>query len=153
MLTMFNIERILKELKTLPEYENQLPLQTVEGIDDPNYGTGRLVDLDHSEKDFVVPLWPQLDYTNSVLEYLGVYRARLMNMAPKSCYTYHKDPTKRVHIPLITNENCFMVIEDRCYWYPADGNFYLADTTKPHTFVNASRDWRLHIIGCVNEDF
>ena len=30
---------------------------------------------------------------------------------------------------------------------PANGNHYIADTTKPHTFVNASREERIHIVG------
>jgi len=69
-------------------------------------------------------------------------------MGGKTCYTYHQDPTKRIHIPLITNENCFMVIEDEIYRYPAEGDYYLVDTTKRHTFVNASFEERIHIVGC-----
>ena len=74
-----------------------------------------------------------------------------MNMKPKTCYSYHWDPTKRMHIPLLTNENNFFVIDDEISRYPADGSYYLIDTTKKHTFVNASFENRLHIVGCVNE--
>jgi hypothetical protein len=149
---MIDIEKILNEIKTLPAYESQISLQTVEGEQNPSYGTGKVKSLEHSESCFKIALFPQLTYLNSVIESLGMYRTRLMNMSPKTCYTYHRDLTKRIHIPLITNENCFMVIEDKCFWYPADGNHYLVDTTKPHTFVNASREYRLHIVGCVDEN-
>jgi len=74
-----------------------------------------------------------------------------MNMKPTTCYSYHWDPTKRMHIPLLTNENNFFVIDDEISRYPADGSYYLIDTTKKHTFVNASFENRLHIVGCVNE--
>ena len=91
-----------------------------------------------------------LPYTNSVLSDLKMYRSRLMNMPPKYCYSYHKDPTPRMHIPLITNENCFFVVDDEVIRLPADGNHYLIDTRKIHTFVNASWHHRLHIVGCVS---
>ena len=32
---------------------------------------------------------------------------------------------------------------------PADGKHYVVDTTKPHTAVNASREKRVHIVGCI----
>ena len=91
-----------------------------------------------------------LPYTNSVLSDLKMYRSRLMKMTSKHCYSYHRDRTQRIHIPLVTNENCFFVIEDRVLRIPADGNHYLIDTRKMHTFVNASFEERLHIVGCVD---
>lgn len=146
-----NVELILLELEhALPKYDDQISLQTVEGNEDPFYGTGRLKNLEHREKDFYIPMFPKLEYTNSVIEELGMFRTRLMRMPPKTCYTYHKDPTKRMHIPLVTNENCFFVLDDEVVRLPADGSNYLIDTTKKHTFVNASFEYRLHIMGCVD---
>ena len=78
-----------------------------------------------------------------------MFRTRIMRLRPYQCYSYHIDPSPRIHIPLITNENCFMIIDDMLYRYPADGNYYLADTTKIHTFVNASLEDRIHIVGGV----
>ena len=72
-------------------------------------------------------------------------------MKPKTCYTYHQDWSKRLHIPLITNENCFFIIDDKVSRHPADGRSYIVDTTKMHTFVNASLENRIHIVGCVSE--
>ena len=150
---MIDINLILEELKSLPEYEDQIMLQTVEGETDHFYGTGRLRNIEpfHKEQDFKVPLF-NLQYTNSILENLGMTRSRVMRMPPKYCYSYHRDPTPRMHIPLITNENCFFVIEDEVVRLPADGNHYFIDTRKKHTFVNASFEERIHIVGCVDAE-
>jgi hypothetical protein len=142
-----NIEHILLELEDLPKYDTQLSLQVTA---DGSSGEGQLAKLDYKEEDFNVFAY-DIPYTNSVLSELGMYRTRLMNMKPKTCYSYHWDPTKRMHIPLLTNENNFFVIDDEISRYPADGSYYLIDTTKKHTFVNASFENRLHIVGCVNE--
>ncbi len=141
-----NIEHILLELESLPKYDTQLSLQVTA---DGSSGEGQLAKLDYKEEDFNVFAY-DIPYTNSVLSELGMYRTRLMNMKPKTCYSYHWDPTKRMHIPLLTNENNFFVIDDEISRYPADGSHYLIDTTKKHTFVNASFESRLHIVGCVN---
>ena len=71
-----------------------------------------------------------------------------MQSDPKSCLTLHHDLTKRIHIPLITNDQCFMMIEDNIY-YLKPGNVYLTNTTLKHTAVNASKSSRIHIVGCV----
>ena len=51
-----------------------------------------------------------------------------MKLKPRTNYTYHQDYTKRFHIPLITNDNCFFVVDDKIVRYPADGNYYIVDT-------------------------
>lgn len=142
-----DIDHILLEIESLPEYKTQLSLQITS---DGNSGEGKLEKLNHTEKDFNIFAY-DLPYTNSILTQLGMYRSRLMRMKPKTCYSYHWDPTKRMHIPLITNEDNFFVIDDEVSRYPADGSYYLVDTTKKHTFVNASFDSRIHIVGCVDE--
>ena len=143
---MIDVKRILEEISTLPKYDEQLSLQVT---DDGISGEGQLTKLSRKEKDFNVFAY-DLPYTNSVLSDLKMYRSRLMKMSSKHCYSYHRDRTQRIHIPLVTNENCFFVIEDRVLRIPADGNHYLIDTRKMHTFVNASFEERLHIVGCVD---
>lgn len=144
-----DIDKIIEETSQLFPNELQVALQGVNGGKKLNYGVGRLAGLDHKEQDFIIPNF-DIPYTNSILSMLGMYRSRIMRMTPRSCYSYHKDPSKRIHIPLITSEKCFMVIDDVVYRYPADGNYYLVDTTKMHTFVNTSTDVRVHIVGCVD---
>ena len=147
---MIDIDRILVELDMYVPNAPQVALQGVEGNNDPFYGIGRLSKVSHREDEFIVPNF-NIDYTNSVLKKLGMYRSRLMTMRETSCYSYHKDPTKRIHIPLITNDKCFMVIDDIVHRYPADGNYYIVDTTKMHTAINGSWEDRVHIVGCTNE--
>ena len=147
---MIDIDRILVELDMHVPNAPQVALQGVEGNNDPFYGIGRLSEVSHREDEFIVPNF-NIDYTNSVLKKLGMYRSRLMTMRETSCYSYHKDPTKRIHIPLITNDKCFMVIDDIVHRYPADGNYYIVDTTKMHTAINGSWEDRVHIVGCTNE--
>jgi hypothetical protein len=144
-----DINKILSELESLPEYDSQIMLQTVEGINDPFYGTGRIKQLNHIEEEFTVPLFESLSYTNSIIEMLGMHRTRLMKMKPKTCYTYHRDPSKRIHIPIITNEKCMFIINDEVKRYPADGKWHLIDTTLWHTAINASFEERIHIVGCI----
>jgi len=80
-----------------------------------------------------------------------MYRTRLMLLPDKRNYSWHLDYSARLHIPLITNESCFFIIEEQKYYLPADGSVYWVDTTKWHTFVNANRNefMRSHIVGCI----
>ena len=140
---LIDIERILLELEMLPEYATQLSLQVTQ---DNNGGEGELSKLNNAEKDFNTFAF-ELPYTNSVISNLNMYRTRVMRLLPNTCYTYHTDFTKRIHIPLITNDSCFLILKDQLSRYPANGNYYVIDTTKKHTFVNASHDDRIHIVG------
>ena len=74
-----------------------------------------------------------------------------MRLKSKECYTYHWDHLKRIHIPLITNEKCFFIVDNKLSQLPADGNYHMVDTTKMHTAINASWEDRLHIVGVVDE--
>ena len=78
-----------------------------------------------------------------------MYRARVMNLKSKTCYTYHKDISKRIHIPIETNKDCFIIINKEVKHYPADGNYYVVDTTQYHTALNASMLDRIHIVGAI----
>ena len=146
-----NLITIKEEIKILPNYyKDQIMIQTVKGNSDPNYGTGKSTDLRHKEREFVEPMY-DMPYLNSLLKDLNWARSRVMRVRAKSNYTWHYDGTCRSHIPLITNDNNFFIIEDKIYSMPADGCIYIADTTKYHTFVNASREDRVHIVGASPE--
>lgn len=143
---LIDIEKILCELSDLPKYEDQIMLQTMSGTTDPFYGTGK---AKHDNVEFNIPMFPNMIYTNNIIEMLGIYRTRVLRLKPKTCYTYHTDRTKRIHIPLITNNKCMFIIDDKVYRYPADGNYYEINTTLLHTAINASREDRIHIVGCL----
>ena len=144
-----DIQRILLETQILPKYEDQLALQKAPGS--KLSGQGTLSDLDDVTENMFTEFIYDMPYTNSILKEHNVYRARLMKLKPRSNYTYHQDYTKRFHIPLITNDKCFFVIDEKVIRYPADGNYYIVDTTKLHTAINASTENRIHIIGCIDE--
>ena len=90
-----DIQKILNELKKIPKQE-QIMLQKVKGKDD-NYGIGSLTAKDYPESEFNVLVYPELEYTNSIITELNMCRTRVMRMSKKSCYSYHFDRTKRIH--------------------------------------------------------
>jgi hypothetical protein len=90
------------------------------------------------------------DIIEIVSKKYSVCRTRIMKSTPKTCLSTHSDPTRRIHIPVYTNDDCYMVFTDTVYRLPY-GKVYLADTTKTHTAVNASKQSRTHIVMCVNE--
>lgn len=145
-----DIERILMELSN-KKVSSQFPLQgAFEG--DFDGAIGRTYDLRSDEKDYVVPLYPDMTYTNSILKEYGMCRTRAMKMIKGTCYSYHIDLTPRIHIPLTSNDSCMFIIDDEIYRLPADGSVYWVDTTLYHTAINANRDQfvRTHIVGNVN---
>jgi hypothetical protein len=79
---------------------------------------------------------------------VDVWRARLMLVNEKTCYSVHRDITPRIHIPIITNPNCYMCFPKLGIMehLPATGESYWVDTTKDHTFVNCSSLDRIHLV-------
>ena len=73
-------------------------------------------------------------------------RMRFLMKPPRSCLSWHRDPEKRLHIPIITNPGCRMVIENESFHLPADGSVYITDNTKYHNFFNGGEIDRLHLV-------
>jgi hypothetical protein len=103
----------------------------------------------------------ELQYTNlnpffkdTIFDYLiteyNLKRARFMWSGPFSCYSMHVDTTPRVHIPLITNSECYFLFKMSTPIHLELGYSYWVDTTKSHTFINCSDTPRLHFIGVVS---
>ncbi len=70
-----------------------------------------------------------------------------MNLAPKSCYSLHQDPTKRYHLVLKTNPQAFLIFaEAGLFPIPADGRLYQVDTRRPHTAMNGGEENRVHLV-------
>ena len=136
----------------ITEFKDQICLQGISKDMDPFYGSRRIDEMDHIETDFKHFLFPELDYTNSVIEDLNLFRTRIMILPKKSCLTYHADPTMRVHIPVYTNDQCFLLIDRTAHHLKDDGSVYLCDTTKPHTAINASLHPRTHLVGVTDEN-
>jgi hypothetical protein len=86
----------------------------------------------------------------SIIAEYNIKRARLMWSSPYSCYSMHVDTTPRVHIPLITNKDCYFLFRNSFPHHMELGYSYWVDTTKHHTFINCSDTPRLHFIGVVS---
>ena len=140
---MYDTKEIIKEIESLPRFEDQICLQSNESRD-PFLGCGiNPYDTALVKKIFDTPV------LNAIIDDHGLYRTRVMRMKPKTCYTYHQDPTKRLHVPVVTNDKCFLVVDDKVVRCPEIGKPYVIDTTKLHTAVNASLETRIHIVGCI----
>jgi len=146
-----DLDKIKKELEVLPKYKEQIALQGTKDNLDPFYPCGAEIfnNTGRREHEFDTPIF-DMPYINSIIKDLKMFRTRVMILKPRTCYTYHKDTTKRIHIPLVTNDKCFLIINSQVKHYPADGNYYVVDTTQMHTALNASKEDRIHIIGVIN---
>ena len=78
-------------------------------------------------------------------------RVRFLMKPPRSCLSWHRDPEMRLHIPIITNEACRMVIEDTSFHMPSNGNGYITDNTRYHNFFNGSEFDRVHLVATIIE--
>lgn len=76
-------------------------------------------------------------------------RTRLMWTSPMTCYSMHKDSTPRIHIPMITNPECYFVFKEGIIQHMPAGSVYWTNTVNLHTFMNCSDKPRLHLIGVV----
>lgn len=154
--TNIDVDRILLELEQiseyeqLPEYDYQIGIQGVHANSDPFESCGMRSNQKHPEKDIKVPLF-NMPYTNSLMEKYGLVRTRIMKMEERSCYTWHRDSSIRLHIPLITNDFCFFVVEDKVVRMEA-GKAYVLDTRRFHTAANASFETRVHLVGAIHAD-
>ena len=106
-------------------------------------------------------------YTELVPEFKGTYfeevfnilrknfklgRVRILLKEPRSTLSWHRDPEPRLHIPIITNMGCRMVIEDVSKHMPADGTVTITNNTKYHNFFNGGEQNRIHLVACVLEN-
>lgn len=122
-------------------------------VEDWHLGTGRIDELEHKDEDSYINVFPSL--SGSIIEkyikrYNG-YRTRILHVQRRHCYSVHRDPTPRIHIPIITNKECWMVwpFNKESQRMPA-GYSYWTDTTKFHSFMNGGTEGRIHIVMCVD---
>ena len=79
-------------------------------------------------------------------------RLRLLLKEPRSTLSWHRDPEPRLHVPIITNPGCKMVIEDVAKHMPADGKVWITNNTRYHNFFNGGEQNRIHIVACLLEN-
>ena len=144
----YSLSKIKEELDTLPEYDNQLYLQGNNPDMDPIEPTvgQNYLHVDNNELEYNINLF-DIPYINSIMDEHKLVRTRLMRMKKKTCYYWHKDSTKRLHIAIDTHPHCFLLVDGEQFHIPADGNYHIIDTTRMHTALNASKQDRIHIVG------
>lgn len=86
----------------------------------------------------------------SVVKKYKLFRSRLLWLFPKNCYSMHNDDTPRIHIPLVTNPDSFIVFKDGIVAHLEVGKVYWVNTRQMHTAMNGGNESRLHLVGCIN---
>jgi hypothetical protein len=76
-------------------------------------------------------------------------RVRILLKEPRSTLSWHRDPEPRLHIPIITNPGCIMVIEEVAKHLPADGSAWVTNNMKYHNFFNGGEEDRIHLVACL----
>jgi hypothetical protein len=144
----------------IPNDDASIKGNNVRGIywtipDEKGKEVSRDVPIDESKYTQLVPEFEKT-YFKEVYETLKkrfkLGRVRLLLKEPRSVLSWHKDPEPRLHIPIITNLGCSMVIENVAKHMPADGRVTITNNTKYHNFFNGGEQNRIHLVACVLEN-
>ena len=147
-------------LNQIPNDENSIMGNNTRGkywtiADESGKEVSRDIDIDEAKYTELVPVFKDT-YFNEVYETLKkrfkLGRVRLLLKEPRSTLSWHKDPEPRLHIPIITNLGCSMVIENIAKHLPADGHVTITNNTKYHNFFNGGEQARIHLVACVLEN-
>ena len=144
----------------IPNDKNSIKGNNIRGrywtiADETGKEVSRDVAIDESKYTQLVPEFEQT-YFKEVYETLSkkfkLGRVRLLLKEPRSTLSWHKDPECRLHVPIVTNKGCSMVIENVAKHLPADGKVWITNNTKYHNFFNGGEQARIHLVACVLED-
>ena len=147
-------------LNQIPGDENSIKGNNIRGVywtkpDESGKEVSRDIKIDESKYTEVVKDF-QNTYFKEVYETLAkkfkIGRVRILLKEPRSTLSWHRDPEPRLHIPIITNEGCSMVIENVAKHLPADGKVTITNNTKYHNFFNGGEQSRIHLVACLLED-
>jgi len=147
-------------LNQIPGNENSIKGNNIRGkywtiADETGKEVSRDIDIDESKYTDLIPKFENT-YFKEVYETLKkkfkLGRVRLLLKEPRSTLSWHKDPEPRLHIPIITNLGCSMVIENVAKHLPADGTVTITNNTKYHNFFNGGEQARIHLVACVLEN-
>jgi hypothetical protein len=108
-------------------------------------GTSKGIEINYTNLN---PLFKDTIFEEIINKY-KLLRTRLMWVGPYACYSMHKDRTPRIHIPMITNLECYFVFRYGQLTNLKTGHVWWVDTTQTHTFINCSEHPRLHLVGAV----
>ena len=146
-------------INQIPNDENSIKGHNIRGkywtiADDSGKEVSRDIEIDESKYTQLIPEFEKT-YFKEVYETLNdkfkLGRVRLLLKEPRSTLSWHKDPECRLHVPIITNKGCSMVIENVAKHLPADGKVWITNNTKYHNFFNGGEQARVHLVACVLE--
>jgi len=86
----------------------------------------------------------------TIIEKYNLKRTRLMWVNQKSCYSLHSDETPRIHIPLITDPECYFLFKPGSLNHLPTDSVWWVNTKLRHTFLNCSEHPRLHLVGVID---
>ena len=147
-------------INQIPNDESSIKGHNIRGkywtiADETGKEVSRDVNIDESSYTQLVPEFEKT-YFKEVFETLKkrfkLGRVRLLLKEPRSTLSWHKDPECRLHVPIITNKGCSMVIENAAKHLPADGKVWITNNTKYHNFFNGGEQARIHLVACVLEN-
>jgi hypothetical protein len=153
-----DIERLRKESHLLlwqedyNRYTDQLSLQT-DGSADWSIGIGSKPEVEESIWDKLHPdlvgTWWEEFFASLPFK---LYRARLLTLQPRTCYSIHTDRTPRIHIAIDTTPQArFLFTKPSAVRFiPADGHVWWIDTTHEHSAMNGSLKPRIHFVACLD---
>ena len=144
----------------IPNDDNSIKGHKLRGVywtipDETGKEVSRDIPIDESK---YTELMPEFENTYFKEVYLTLRkrfklgRVRLLLKEPRSTLSWHKDPEPRLHVPIITNLGCSMVIENVAKHLPADGHVTITNNTKYHNFFNGGEQNRIHLVACVLEN-
>ena len=147
-------------LNQIPNDPNSIKGHNMRGVywtipDETGKEVSRDIKIDESKYTQVTPEFENT-YFQEVYETLKkkfkIGRVRILLKEPRSTLSWHKDPEPRLHIPIITNLGCSMVIENVAKHLPADGAVTITNNTKYHNFFNGGEQARIHLVACMLEN-
>jgi hypothetical protein len=147
-------------LNQIPNDEESIKGSNIRGVywtipDESGKEVSRDVKIDESKYTQIVPEFENT-YFSEVYEILKskykLGRVRILLKEPRSTLSWHRDPEPRLHIPIITNAGCSMVIDNVAKHLPADGSVTITNNTKYHNFFNGGEQARIHLVACVLEN-
>ena len=112
----------------------------------------RDIKIDESEYSEFIPDYENT-YFKEIFDVLSAKfklgRVRILLKEPRSTLSWHRDPEPRLHVPIITNPGCLMVIDNVAKHMPADGSVWITNNTKYHNAFNGGEENRVHLVACV----
>ena len=144
-------------LNQIPNDKNSTSGNNIRGVywtiaDESGKEVKRDVPIDESKYSEILPEFENT-YFNEVYKTLRkkfkLGRVRLLLKEPRSTLSWHRDPEPRLHIPIVTNPGCLMVIDKSAQHMPADGNVWITNNTKYHNAFNGGEENRVHLVACV----